>query len=935
MKKIIRKLITGIVSLSIVVSSATVGQASEPFIIFERANSSKLSGGITHDNIQKFTSVGWWNINVIRVDLRDGYTDIDTIFSKEGVSNKETVSELVKSSNAIAAINGDFFWKTNNNYPLGAMMSNGQIISTPDYVPNEKAVFSITNNKIPFISYWQASINIKTASGESIKVLSKNKDNALYGDVCMYDSNWSKKTLGNSIFPDMAEIIVTNGIVTGIRVGQEPTDMPKDGYILVGRNQAKDILLNNFRVGDRVTVEEFSIPDFEEIKSAVGGGAILVKDGQVQAFSHNITGEHPRTAIGINKDRTEVIMVTVDGRHSSFKGVSQDRLARIMIELGAYEALNLDGGGSTTMVISPQNTEKPIVVNYPSDGGQRKVVNGIGAFSNAPEMPLEYIEIEVEDTNIFVDTTRKFNIKGFDKHHNPVDVDLDRVEFTIDGLDGRFKNNILTAKEVGTGIVKAEYEGITSTIKINVLDELADIVIDPDSIFIDTNSVMPLDNIYGKNNYGYTAKIEFEDIRWDVLGNIGKMEDGAFFSGKVPGSGAIIASLGNAIENITVAVGYDRSSIESFENIESIQLSTYPSEKVLANISKSEDSIEGMYSIELTYDFTQVDENRAAYIKMDPNNNKLEQNFSQLGMWVNGNESGHWLRGTLKDNRGVAHKIDFAYEIDWSGWKWVTGKIPNNISYPVVLEEIYIVQTDPLKKDKGKLLIDGIQGLTPVKYKEIDLPNETVVKDPLQRHSEVKENGYSFVVTNGVYELNNLLKLHIGEKIKNTINNNQIGITIGDLNDEILNQINKPILKVTSGYSTNRYKDILFIQLDDTKNGIRATNPNQWLNFEREIQSSGEKNIVILLPKPIFGENGFTDKLEAELFKERLIEYSNNGKNIFVIYGGNKTKTDLESGIRFIEFNGNLGENINIFDLNQLVFTVNGDEITYEIKPLF
>ncbi|WP_425447114.1 phosphodiester glycosidase family protein [Dethiothermospora halolimnae] len=935
MKKVMKKIMTGVVSVSILLSSGTIGLADEPFIIHERLNSEKITGGVSYENLQRFTSDGWWNINVLRIDLNDEYTDIDTIFSDKGVSHKETITNMVKSSNAIAGINGDFFWKTNNNYPIGTMIADGEFISTPDYVPNEKAVFSITNEKVPFITYWKTDIAVKSQWGHSIKVVSKNKDNSLYESVCMYDKNWSEKTIGNTIYPDMTEVIVKDGVVIDIRMGQEPVDMPEDGYILVGRNQAKNTLLNSFRIGDKVRVEKTSVPDFEEIKMAVGGGAILVKNGTIPHFSHNITGNHPRTAIGITNDRSELIMVTIDGRNASFKGVSQERLAQIMIELGAYEAINLDGGGSTTMAIAYQGEENPVVVNHPSDGGQRRVINGLGVFNDAPKMPLKHIEIETDDTNIFVNTTRRFNIKGYDENYNPVEVDLDEVKFRIEGIKGKFEDNILTTKEIGTGIIKAEYEGKTSTIKVKVLDELKDVVIDPDNIYIDTNSEMYINNIYGKNNEGYIAKIEFDDIKWEVIGNVGEIEKGTFYSGKEEGYGAIIATLGNALENITVSVGYNRKLIDGFENIDNIQLDTYPREKVIGDIEKSKNDKEGKYSIELSYDFSQTDENRAAYIKMNPNNNTFKQAPSKLGMWVYGNGSGHWLRGTLKDSNGNIYKVDFANEINWNGWKWVTGKMPRGVSYPASLENIYVVQIDPLKKDVGKLLFDGLEGLYPIKPKDMVLPDETTVKDPLQKHSELKDGGYKVAVTNGIDKANNLLKYHIGERIKDNINNSEFGIIMGSMNKEFENKINKPILEVTNGYSTITYKDTLFIQLDDNKKGIRATDPKQWLNFKKKLKGSKEKNIIILLPKPVLGNNGFIDKLEADLFNEELSKYSNNGRNVFVIHGGKEIKTDVKSGIRYIQFTGNTDKNIDVYDLKQLVFTVNNDEITYEIQSLF
>ena len=102
-------------------------------------------------------------------------------------------------------------------------------------------------------------------------------------------------------------------------------------------------------------------------KNVVGSGPLLVQNGNVQAVNmtsdHNTTS-HPRTAIGVTKDK-RVLFVTVDGRFPGLAvGMSSELLARYMKILGAHAALNLDGGGSTTMWIKDRG-----VVNHTSQGG--------------------------------------------------------------------------------------------------------------------------------------------------------------------------------------------------------------------------------------------------------------------------------------------------------------------------------------------------------------------------------------------------------------------------------------------------------------------------------------------------------------------------------------------------------------------------------------
>ncbi|MDP6118719.1 MAG: phosphodiester glycosidase family protein, partial [Planctomycetota bacterium] len=93
--------------------------------------------------------------------------------------------------------------------------------------------------------------------------------------------------------------------------------------------------------------------------------AQLIRDGEVVA--NNGKDKHPRTAIGLSKNRMKAWLVVIDGRQWGIsEGVTLGELAALIKELGAHTAINLDGGGSTTMVIQ-QPDGKYKVVNRPSD----------------------------------------------------------------------------------------------------------------------------------------------------------------------------------------------------------------------------------------------------------------------------------------------------------------------------------------------------------------------------------------------------------------------------------------------------------------------------------------------------------------------------------------------------------------------------------------
>ncbi|MFD0599088.1 phosphodiester glycosidase family protein [Catellatospora coxensis] len=113
---------------------------------------------------------------------------------------------------------------------------------------------------------------------------------------------------------------------------------------------------------------------------AIGGNLVLVKDGVATTVAHP---KNPRTAVGFSADGLKMWLVVVDGRSTASVGMTYVELANYMKSLGADDAINLDGGGSSTLVARMPGATSVSVRNTPSDGAQRPVPNGIGFVSTA------------------------------------------------------------------------------------------------------------------------------------------------------------------------------------------------------------------------------------------------------------------------------------------------------------------------------------------------------------------------------------------------------------------------------------------------------------------------------------------------------------------------------------------------------------------------
>ncbi len=98
----------------------------------------------------------------------------------------------------------------------------------------------------------------------------------------------------------------------------------------------------------------------------MGGYHVLIQDGEPSELNSHLRGRHPRTAIGIDNEGF-VYFVVVDGRSSVSVGMTLAELQQYLSQLGLVNAINLDGGGSSSMVLQQS------VMNTPSDGAERSV----------------------------------------------------------------------------------------------------------------------------------------------------------------------------------------------------------------------------------------------------------------------------------------------------------------------------------------------------------------------------------------------------------------------------------------------------------------------------------------------------------------------------------------------------------------------------------
>jgi hypothetical protein len=131
---------------------------------------------------------------------------------------------------------------------------------------------------------------------------------------------------------------------------------------------------------NRATIAKIKDPP-ADARQVIAGSDIIVEGGKDVARTGKgfPDGPHPRTAVGIADGGKRLLLVVIDGRDKEKAiGMSLKEVAKVMLDLGCDSALNLDGGGSTAMVLRDPKTRDLRVLNNPSDGRERAVANVLG-----------------------------------------------------------------------------------------------------------------------------------------------------------------------------------------------------------------------------------------------------------------------------------------------------------------------------------------------------------------------------------------------------------------------------------------------------------------------------------------------------------------------------------------------------------------------------
>ena len=333
--------------------------------LFEESKSDNLGGGLTLTKTRKGTSHGPVQMFVVRVDPRQGWR-LRVAPGGYRVLQRSRTSRIAKDYKALVAVNGGFF--APDGAAVGALVVNHEWLRLPW---RARTAIAFMPDGRARIGNLQAFATARFSTGLTLPVRDLNgwPDNGKLTALTHRFGNYYLLRAGE------IAVVVKGGIIVA-KPGGGGVPIHRDGFTLVASGAARTYLESVARGGGAEL--QISAPGWNEYSDALGGGPRLVENGRInvtdlrEAFRADVrVGLGPRTALGIDK-YGRYIMVVVDGRQGFYStGLTLTELAATMQKLGAVNALNLDGGGSTAMSVRNR------VVNRPSDGVERGVSNAL------------------------------------------------------------------------------------------------------------------------------------------------------------------------------------------------------------------------------------------------------------------------------------------------------------------------------------------------------------------------------------------------------------------------------------------------------------------------------------------------------------------------------------------------------------------------------
>lgn len=669
---------------------------------------------------------GPFNLDILKIDLTNPNIQLESIKGLDRIGKVEKTSSMsarysTEGHKVVAATNGDYW--TNGGYSVRIDIVNGEVAYKGD--PEVAGgLFVLSKLKVPTLvsaGSGTYAYNTVLCIGKNSS-LSLNDHNTAYiaGNSALYNSFFGTST---NVPNGVTELVVTpvNGwivndttkcVVTAINTTGNTT-LTKGLTVIAGEGSTATYL-KTASVGDTVKLYvsiRSGLPT--QITQAVGGSERLVSNGS--AISFGDANRHPRTAIGYSQDSKTLYIISVDGRQNGWSlGMTLDEIAYYMkSRWNIYQGLNLDGGGSTTMVVGG------VIKNRFSDPTERPVCEGILLVSTAPTGALSKVAISPKQVFLSKGASMKFEVNGYDQYDNPVVISEQTLTWSCNANVGSIDawGNLTISQTPRDGYIYSQ----VGTIKDSALIQISSptkIELTPRSVTLNPTQIQKI-NVKIYDAHDNLMNIPATSFTWIERNNVGTLTTDGTFTATKTGQGKIVVKYNNLSDSLITNIGIDGAIL--CDDFSGKYTYTFSASRV--KLSTSSFSLDPtIYSSasasgKLTYTLTTGGQSTASLICDIP----ISGTPKSLLLNVYGDGKGHQLRAEVTDKNGNLFRfalVPVSTGINWTN-TWHTLEIDfstailvtpgTTLTFPISLNRIYMYETDEPKKNSGVLYFDDLK----------------------------------------------------------------------------------------------------------------------------------------------------------------------------------------------------------------------------------
>lgn len=542
-----------------------------------------LSKGVQYKQYT-YSNTNTNTINHLAINVGDSTTEVQlgmpaTVNGKEStVANANRHSR--EGNRVVGAINASFY-NMAEGYPLfllaknNVILNGGVVSSGSDEYMNVPTAFGMSADGRGMIDYFDFDVTL-SHKGTNYEMSGLNRTRNIYEAVIYTPQFYSKTTdtneYGFEIVVDTGAPITENkfgqtltGTVTQIKPygSKEKLAIPSTGFVVSLQGGDWHSKLSHVAVGDEMSVN-FSIDQlWQNAQFILASGPYLVKDNKPYIMMSTTSARAkeiaPRTVVATSNNGQTVHFITVDGRQSHSKGMNMVQLANYLVSLGVERAINLDGGGSTTMGIRNYGSNNVVLANLPSNSGntQRLVSATLQAVSTAPTGKGTHIKF-TNSTNyatLLVGASSSVAVQYvLDENYNTLPLD---GHLSLASQNGTLSINGLsyTATQAGDERIYIGYDGsAVQSFAVKVVDAPTTLTITPGSKTVSAGETVAF-TVDAKDDSGKAIVYDASQVKWSVEGDIGTITSSGKFTAKNAGAtGKIVATLGTKSATATVTV---------------------------------------------------------------------------------------------------------------------------------------------------------------------------------------------------------------------------------------------------------------------------------------------------------------------------------------------------------------------------------------------